>query len=449
MNRKRIGSWLLALAVLCGILSGAAAEAPEGQVLCSYNAVYMENGFLYESFDRTMVYYYDFASGQRMPLCTRPNCDHRPVNERDPNSFHYSVAEFMNDNSSLCYAARLAYAGMFENSMVLYDGKLYFFPLFYQDPPPGANTVPLYVSEVDGETRQLTDLGQLFSGAYDPYPTGVVAYDGCLYYLFYLYPKEPLEGQKAIEPDPDLQPGSYQLVKCSMATGEASILETFYAESCDINLMGIYGGVLYYRINAANGLDLNLQDGREQADDTRNKCRYSVLGIDVNTGEKVMTDRRLCDRAMQKRDGYEIVRDGMLYSILPPDTPDNQDALFLKYDLNRRETVLEYSFKYDTESDYYPYRVLTDEVVLSFDFETGTFALQNLKTGEIKPLSIPGACIKGNAEADWYDIFVEYIQTDPLILDHRFADTDLDKAYISVDELLNENDPQMHEFSRE
>ena len=85
--------------------------------------------------------------------------------------------------------------------------------------------------------------------------------------------------------------------------------------------------------------------------------------------------------------------------------------------------------------------------MLAFNYRTGTFSLYNLKNGEIKPLTIPGACINGNSgQKDWYDLFTAYFQTNPLIFDHRFSETEVDKAYITVEELMNSN-PQMHDFA--
>jgi hypothetical protein len=39
-----------------------------------------------------------------------------------------------------------------------------------------------------------------------------------------------------------------------------------------------------------------------------------------------------------------------------------------------------------------------------------------------------------------------YFQTDPLVLDHRFSETEVDKAYITAEELLGDN-PRMHKFA--
>ena len=450
MNIRRICTLFLALAVLSGILSGAMAETPEGPAVSAENVIYMQDGLLYISQDGGMVYYCDYANGQCRPLCTREDCNHGAAAGLDLGSFPYpSAKEFMNDASSgLCYGARLAFASMpyafSPNTCVMYEGKIYFFAAFYPEPQPGTNTLPLYVSEVDGKTRLLADPGSLFSGAYDPVVLDAAAYDGYLYYLVYLPEKQLMEGEKAIAPDPDLPAGSYQLLKCSMTTGEASILETFRGENCEVKLAGLYDGVLYYRIQTMNGLGIVTTE-EEYRKGMLSKTRYSVMGIDVATGGTVLPDRRFCDRSREYGEPFDIVKDGILYGIVLPETAEDHTALFLGYDLNRRETVLEYPFEY-IETEYYPYRVLTDEVMLAFDFETGTFALLNLKTGETSPLSIPGACRTGNAgQTDWYDLFTVCFQTDPLVLDHCRADGSAGKAYITAEELLGDN-PQMHDF---
>lgn len=444
MNAKRFCSRFLALFLLCGMLSGAAAESPESQAASDFYVSYTQGGFLYEPGDGSAVYFYDCGSGQRRPLCTRAGCEHRLPEEISLDGFHYSAGEFMNGTSSLCYAARLAYAANF-NACVTYGGKVYFFPLFYINPRPGTCTLPLYVSEENGETRLLTDLGSLYSGAYDPFAEEALAYDGYLYYDIFLYESMPQEGQEAIPADPGLPAGSIQLVRCAMDTGEVSVLETFSAESNEFHFMGVYDGVLYYLIQTADGLS-PAEDEMEYRKDVRSKSRYSVYGVNVTTGEKIVPDRRLCDRTLAYGERFDIVKDGILYSIVLPETAEDNTALFLGYDLNRRETVLEYPFEY-IETEYYPYRVLTDEIMLTHNFEDGIFALRNLKTGEIRPLDIPAARVSGNAgETEWYDIFNMYFQTDPLVLDHCFPETGVDKAYITAEELLGDN-PRMHKFA--
>ncbi len=441
MNGKRFGCWFLILALLCSILPGAMADTPESPAVSFGEAKYLQDGFLYEPGDRSLVYYYDYASKQRVPLCTRPNCNHEPVEGPDLNDYHYSVAEFMNGNPSLCYAARFAFASSLY-SYVLYNRKLYFFPAFYNDPKPGTNTLGLYVSEVDGETRLLTDLGYLFPGNVYPEAHEVIAYDGYLYIMIQVYQNPSWKGTEPVE----MLPGTIQLVKCSMETGEASVMETFYAENCQLFFFGLYNGVLYYEINTANGMEPT-EDEWEYLKDTRKRTLYSVEGIDVATGEKVIPDQRLCDRNLHYGERFDIVKDGVLYSFVLPQSAEDNTALFLGYDLNERKNVLEYSFQYDDKEPFFPYWVLTDEIMLSFDFGTGRFARHNLKTGEIEPLSIPGASIEGNeGQTDWYDLYIQYFQTNPLVIDHCYADGTTDKAYITVEELLNEADPQMHDF---
>lgn len=443
MKVKRIWAWLLVLTLLCGILPCALAEQPEAPAISAYDVSYTQDGFLFETSAGSAVYCYDCASGQRKALCSHPGCDHRPVEEIDMNEYHYSVPEFMNENPSLCYAARIACVSN-TDARVMYQNKLYFFPTFYNGFEMGNHAVPLCVSEVEGETRMLTDLRSLFPEAYDPYAEAAVGYDGNLYYVFRLYEKKPVEGEQSIDPDPGLPFGSILLVKCSMDNGAATVLETFAAESNDLHFLGLYDGVLYYLISIADGIGPTETDD-DYYNELRRKTRYSVQGINVKTGEKILPDSRLCDRKLPYGDVFDIVKNGMLYSIVLPESSEDRTALFLKYDLVRRETVLEYPFEY-FETDFYPYRVLTDEIMLAFNFETGTFALRNLKTGEIKPLAIPGACIYGNSQTDWYDIFAANFQTDPIILDHRLSETEVDKAYVTAEELLTGN-PQVHDFT--
>ena len=444
MKIKRTVSWFLILVIICSILPGSMAEQQESPAISFGETKYLQDGFLYEPGDRSLVYYYDYASGLRMPLCTRPNCEHRPIEQMNFNDFHFSAAEMMNETPSLCYAARLAFASEL-SGYVLYDRKLYFFPSFYEDPQPGTNTLPLYASEVDGETRLLTDLGYLFPANVEPMARDMLAYNGFLYIQVALVDNP---SWKENESTKEVLPGTIQLIKCSMDTGEASVLGTFYAESCSVFLIGLYDDVLYYEISTANGME-PAETEWDYVKDMRSKTRYSALGIDVKTGEKVIPDQRLCDRTLVHGDGFDIVRDGILYCIVPSETKADKTALFLGYDLNKHETVLEYTFEYDDSTDFYPYFVLTDEIVLAFSFDAGVFALRNLKTNEIKPLDIPGASIHGNeGQADWYDIFTSYFQTNPLILDHCYADGTTDKAYVTVEELLGSN-PQIHDFTGE
>ena len=443
MTAKRICAWLLVLTMLGGILPCALAEQPEGPAISTYDVSCTQNGFLYEPSVGTAVYYYDYAAGQRKALCSRPDCEHRPVGDIDQDAYHYSVPEFMNNNPSLCYAARFAYASSI-GARIMYQDKLYFFLTFYNGFEMGLHAIPLCVSEPEGETRILTDLSLLFSETYGPWAVEALAYDGFLYYAFCL-DEFPFPEENPAAPDPDLPYGSIQLVKCSMDTGEASVMETFSAESNEFHFLGLYDGVLYYLIRTANGME-PAETELDYLKEVRNKTHYSVQGINVKTGEKILPDPRLCDRTLLYGEAFDIVKDGILYSIILPETAEDNTALFLGYDLNRRETVLEYPFEY-FDTDFYPYRMLTDDIVLAFNFETGTFALRNLKTGEIRPLSIPGACINGNeGQTDWYDIFAANFQTDPLILDHRFSETEVDKAYVTAEELLAGN-PQIHDFT--
>ena len=178
---------------------------------------------------------------------------------------------------------------------------------------------------MDGKTRLLADPGSLFSGAYDPVVLDVAAYDGYLYYLVFLLEKQLMEGEEAIAPDPDLPAGSYQLLKCSMTTGEASILETIRGENCEVNLIGLYDGVLYYFVKTMNGLG-SVETEEEYREALLSKTRYSVLGIDTATGRNVMPDRRLCDRSREYGEPFDIVKDGILYSFILPETAeDNTD----------------------------------------------------------------------------------------------------------------------------
>ena len=443
MNMKRTCPWLTALvllwAALQGLLPGALAEPAEGTVVSADGVRYAENGFLYEPGDRSLTYFYDLTTGSRRPLCARPDCDHRSL---ETDLFTYgSVPEMMRENASRCFAAKAALACNPYGS-VLYGGRLYFFPSFFPGPGPEANTLPLYVTEPEGEPRLLADPGALFPGSSVPQPWQMLAGDGELYMAFFMMDNPDAEGNGPAE----CTPGSVQLVRCSMDTGEVSLLASFCSESNEFYFLGLYGGVLYYLVRTADGL-APAETEREYLEDRRSKTRYSVLGIDTATGGEVVPDPRLCGRTLDYGESFDIVKDGILYSILLPETAGDSTALFLAYDLERRETVLEYPFIYDMSDNFYPYRVLTEEIMLALNFETGEYALRNLKTGETRPLPIPGVCVYGNGgQADWYDINVAYFQTEPLVLDHCRADGSVDKACISIGELLGDS-PRMHDFT--
>ena len=435
MNAGKICAWLLILALLCGSVPAGLAEQPESPAISSGSVKYLQDGCLYEPFDGSTVLYCDYATGECRPLCTRPGCDHRPMAETGAESFYDSVPEMMNDPSSGCYAARFAQASQ-DNAYVMYNRKLYFFPAFLAE----TNTLPLYVSEPDGETRLLADLGDLFSADCIPFAWEMLAYDGYLYIEIHEFanpgPEETAENL----------PVTIRLVRCSMDTGEASVMESFRAEYSEFHFIGLYDGILYYYISMADNIG-PVKTEKEYWQEIRRKARYSVQGIDTVTGEKVVPDPRLCGRSQNYGENFDIVKDGILYSIVLPETAEDPTALFLGYDLNRREKVLEYSFAYDAETDFYPYRVLTDEIVLAFSFQAGTFALRNLKTGELRPLNIPGACFFGNdGKTDWYDIYDAYFQTDPLVLEHFLSETEFVKAYVTAEELLKDN-PRIRDFT--
>ena len=169
------------------------------------------------------------------------------------------------------------------------------------------------------------------------------------------------------------------------------------------------------------------------------------MGINTNDCQEMIPEPVLCDRMLTLCFTFDMVRDGILYSIIG-DKDVEDSALLLVYDLYQQKVIREYPFRYDSQQDFYPYRVLTDELMLSFNYETGTFALRNMMTGDITPLPVPGICIYGNqGQSDWYDISAMNIQTDPIILDHVFSDGRTVKAYITIDELLDGN-PQIHDY---
>lgn len=425
---------LLCVLVLCTCSTGVAENR---EITAFYNFVtgYSESGFL--TAEDGLLCYYDYSTGVFLPVCAHPECKHSAAGYSIDE--YKSTLEMLNDPDG-CFAVKTGKGSDMGMMFLQWDKKIYCLDC-WMDPFNETSEICVYEMEVDGGTKLLASPGELFSPGQNISCKECMIYDGQMYFSAMGVPFSMNDEESSAPADQTVH-----LFKVSLATGEMKILKTYTAQSCDVTLLGICDGILYYVLDTADGFVPleKCESVEEWHEGYESKLRSSVLGISTGDGKEMILDPRLCDRASVLSFSFDTVKDNVLYSIIG----DSEDsALVLVYDFRQRKITQEYPFRYDSQKDLYPYRVLTDEITLAFDYATGTFALRNLKTGEIKPLSIPGICYYGNkGQPEWYDISSMDVQTDPIILDHIYADGRTVKAYITVEELLQDN-PQIHDFT--
>lgn len=435
---KHILTVLLLLgALFYSTCDSALAKGQDASAFYDYMSGYSEDGFLFTQND--LLCYFDYSTGLFLPVCTHPECKHTLAGW---NSDEYaSILDMLND-SSVCFAARMGKASDMGMKHLQWKEKIYSLDCWI-DPVNETGEVCIYESTVDGETRLLASPGEMLPGNQQVSCGEFLISEG---YMYFPVVSAPFswnieEGQGA-----DSITETVYLFQVSLVNGETAILHSVSAQKCSMILLGIVDDVLYYRLTAANGFVPleQCESVDEWHEGYQNKARSSILGISTKNRESITLDSRLCDRASSPLGfSFDTVKDGILYSI---NAASEDSAMILEYDLCQRKMRMEYPFRYESQKELYPYRVLTDEMVLAFDFETGEFALRNLKTGEIKTLAIPGICIHGNTnQTDWYDINGMNIQTDPIVLDHVFSDGRTVKAFITAEELLK-NNPQIHDY---
>ena len=425
---------LLCVLVLCAC-SPAFAEDQETTAFYNFVTGYCESGFL--TVQDGLLCYYDYSTGVFLPVCTHPECKHSAAGYSIDE--YKSTLEMLNDPDG-CFAVKMGKASDMGMMLLQWNEKIYCLDC-WMDPFNETSEICVYETEVDGGTKLLASPGEMFPPGQRLSCNECMIRDGYMYFSAMGVPFPVNDGNGSVAADQTVH-----LFKVSLATGEMTILKTYTAQSCDVTLLGICDGILYYVLDTADGFVPleQCESVEEWHEGFESKLRSSVLGISTDDGKEMILDPRLCDRTSVLSFSFDTVKDGILYSIIGQ---SEDSALVLEYDFRQRKIIQEYPFRYDSQKDLYPYRVLTDEIMLAFDYETGTFALRNLKTGEIKELSIPGICINGNRnQTDWYDINSMDIQTDPIILDHVYADGRTVKAYITAAELLQDN-LQIHDFT--
>ncbi len=436
MKKIQTAAALLCVLVLCACSAGL-AENQETMAFYDFVTGYSGSGFL--TAQDGLLCYYDCSSGLALPMCTHPECQHLRAGYSIDE--YASTLELLND-ADCCFAVKTGKGSDMGMMFLQWDEKINCLDC-WMDPFNETSEVCVYESEVDGGTKLLASPGELFSKGQEVSCNECVIHDGYMYFPAKAVPFSVNDGEETAR-SPATE--TVHLFRISLATGEAAILKTYTAQSCNVTLLGEYNGILYYVLDIADGFTPleQCESVKEWHREYQDRMRSSVLGISIKDGKEMIPDPRLCDRVRALSFTFDTVRDGILYSIFGD---GENPPLVLEYDFRQQKLVREYPLQYDSRKDLYPYRMLTDEITLAFDYETGTFALRNLKTGEIKELSIPGICINGNRDqTDWYDINSMDIQTDPIILDHVYADGRTVKAYITAAELLQDN-PQVHDFT--
>lgn len=448
MKLKRCLFKVLTLVAIC---CATTALAQENEQPVSYNYWYggmSQNGILNTSHELTYddygnpyyssgpFYWFDYETGIALLTCSHLECSHtQPVNSFDDRP----LLEKMND-TSVCYAWRLSEVPI--TGPVMYEGKMYGIscsPDLFNE----THNVGIFEMEIDGPTTQVASLGHLFSWEQYPECTDFIIYDGYAYLNVFVSKNRNLDLERS-EALGDVAPISI-IYMVSLDDGQTTELCRISAQTCTYSLMGLVNGVLYFIQNTADGYTPLNEAASFDAwkEEYEGKLRYSLLGVNVTSGETVVLNDDLCDLTLAHGVNFELIKDKYLYAIILPQTAEEKYARFVGYDLVNRTCTVDYSFQYDAENKFYPYYVLTDTTMLALNFETGDFALRNLQNGEITVLDIPGACIYGN-DGEYYDISSVDYQPELLLLDHYHADGRRSVSYITVEELLNNGTP--HDF---
>lgn len=429
-------------------LNTAFAENMESFSFYDYINGYSSSGVL--SWQGETLYYFDYTSGEALPVCTHPECNHDAsvIQNRE----YESILDMLND-STVCYAARLGHAAAMGMKSLLFNDKIYSLDC-WMDPFEQISEIDLYESQIDGETRILATLNDLLPQGQQYSCSGFMIDNGKAYLSVSATPfsQDSQSEELSINQTDALSNSQLMtetLFSISLSDGKPSILKTYSAQSCSISFLGIYDGILYFTLDCANGFTPMEQCAsvKEWFKEFQSKKHSSVLGIDIITGDIIIPHSRLYERVSANSFSFDVVKDGILYSIIWSEDTENNSGVFMKYDLRLRKEILEYPILYQNTPDFYPYFVLNDEIMLAFQFESGTFALRNLKTDEIQPMTFPGICFHGNeGQSDWYDISTICIQTNPIILFHIFSDDHMVQSYITAEELLSDN-PVIHDFN--
>jgi len=428
----RLASGILAVALLilpCGSFCESAGTTMyfNGEGYCSGEILYRSDGLIWSG---------NYETGTAMPLCSVKGCSHTPVEEL---LYDQDVLTVMADKS-ICYAARLA--AINADGPVLHHDIVYFVS-YEQDPVNKSNHVNVFQSEIDGETVLFASLDDWFPSGYQVVCETYYLQGDNMFLRCHMIDND-LSGSSQARDE------IASILCVSLTTGKITELFRVSSQYADISLLGIVNDTLFFTVENANDFTpLEKSDSfmawRTEFED---HSYYSIQGISLQTEETVVVDSRLCNMKLAYGIPFEIVHDDELDVIILPQTPEQDKAVYASYSLKTDSLLYEYEFLYDRFIKDYPYMVLSDEIVLSFNFEEGTFSLRNLKTGEITPLTIPGNCLYGNdGKEDWYDIATVYHQTSPIILTHyNWKYSDSTKAYITAEELLS-GDALPHDFT--
>ncbi len=439
--KKELFPFLLLL-ILCVVLSSS-AETPDQIAFSTCDLVgYSAGGFT--CMLDGLVYYCDYTSGTYAPLCTHPECNHA-VPDQKYMLEHYRNRMDIMDDRSVCYAARLWLVGG-STIPLLYDGIIYFVTT-EQNYNTKSNRVSLWKSSIDGSTQTIPLPDKWFPWSDSPLCQEMIISDGVAFLNIYSTPN-------SFSDDADSNPlEKCFIIRVSLASGESELLYEATAQSGTLSLMGCIGENLYFSVEEANGfteMDFSRDPSPEElhawALEYESKLLHSIMAVNTATGELITLDDRLHN--MKRKFGWEFetVKGHTLYASRPPQSP-GETALMLKFELPENKLILEYEYPYYSgETLYYPYCVLTDDIVMDFCFEEGRFALHDLKTGEIRMLNIPGNCFQGNEEgADVYDPYVYHLQPDPIIMSHYWPDGRITMSYVYADDLLTGN-PVIRDF---
>ncbi len=325
---------------------------------------------------------YDVESAIEIPLCTHPQCLHEEIE----GEIKENEIEFLND-ASFCYARRIRNGTQHH---LMYEGKMYFTGITWPNTEKKTFDMHVFESEIDGETKYLASLGALFSWDRMPEITGFMVYDTNAYVVVmesenpWLYDNEkPLEQLD----------NRVTIFAISLKSGEVKKLYQKEAQTVEIYMMGISSNVLYYQETYADDMK-KMQENvsiEEILKEIKSKTMMSIKGVHVSTGKQVQVNQRLNERKFVDFVPVFTLENNVLRCIIDDEKGTDAVCAYLKIDVDTQEVLAYYPFKnHSLEDEYYVYAFLTEEDAFVYNFSEGKYALQNLKTGKLYPLTLPG-----------------------------------------------------------
>ncbi len=473
MKNRMVILCCLMMLVLCISSLANAAEAPA--ITYTMKEGYAAGGLItLDYFNKGYVCYYDYASGAKFPLCTKPNCTHDIIvygGAGDENWSPPTLGEAMADTSE-CYAQRLRYDNF---SYLFYGGKVYFvecMPWPYDE----SFTFNLYESEIDGPTRKIASLGERFNWEQTVDIGNMIAYDGTLYLVIQQSENTLIEGDETIDAEAAKErkrsaalPQQAMIWAISMKDGSVRELCRMTAQDCAMSMLGLVDGVLYYEYVYANDFTPAQPSDWDEAwyREFESKARYGIRGVNMQTGETVALHERLEDVLIQDAVVTARSRGNEMYVWISPRYDDSKPSHYMRFDLLTGTCLYEYDYQAPQEGYAGITLRLTDTLMLTTDWYGERFGLLDLQSGAFTSLAIngeweiedfyqgPSIIVQYDstrvyqagvftpsgpiANRDYYQTPTCMAQGEYVVFDHCFEDGRRVKAYTTIDDLIAGN----------